>query len=117
MVVGAPGCARRASTGMSRFASRSLQTIILYQAYYFARDDRVYRAFVERLDRHKDAIQLKVGRRLRWQLRVLRTQLEGRNRTYRVGPIYLDAYPRPLTRKCQSKVESLARELDEGEGV
>ncbi|KAI0771473.1 hypothetical protein BD413DRAFT_475639 [Trametes elegans] len=65
-------------------------------AYYFARDDRVYRAFVERLDRHKDAIQLKVGRRLRWQLRVLRTQLEGRNRTYR------------------SKVESLAKELDEG---
>ncbi|KAI0352692.1 hypothetical protein OH77DRAFT_1497725 [Trametes cingulata] len=68
-------------------------------AYYFARDDRVYRAFVERLDRHRDAIQLKVGRRLRWQLRVLRTQLEGRNRTYR------------------SKVESLAKELDEGEGV
>ncbi|KAI0676826.1 hypothetical protein C8Q78DRAFT_1086682 [Trametes maxima] len=67
--------------------------------YYFARDDRVYRAFVERLDKHKDAIQLKVGRRLRWQLRVLRTQLEGRNRTFR------------------SKVESLAKELDEGEGV
>ncbi|KAI0366399.1 hypothetical protein BV20DRAFT_971918 [Pilatotrama ljubarskyi] len=68
-------------------------------AYYFARDDRVYRAFVERLDKHKDAIQLRVGRRLRWQLRVLRTQLEGRNRTYR------------------SKVDSLAKELDEGEGV
>ncbi|KAI0637773.1 hypothetical protein C8Q77DRAFT_388200 [Trametes polyzona] len=68
-------------------------------AYYFARDDRVYRAFVERLDKHKDAIKLKVGRRLRWQLRVLQTQLEGRARTYR------------------SKVESLAQELDEGEGV
>ncbi|KAJ3018534.1 hypothetical protein NUW54_g316 [Trametes sanguinea] len=68
-------------------------------AYYFARDDRVYRAFVERLEQHKDAIQSKVGRRLRWQLRVLQTQLEGRNRTFR------------------SKVESLAKELDEGEGV
>ncbi|KAI0649984.1 hypothetical protein C8Q79DRAFT_902510 [Trametes meyenii] len=68
-------------------------------SYYFARDDRVYRAFVERLDRHKDAIQLKVGRRLRWQLRVMRAQLEGRSRTFR------------------SKIESLAKELDEGEGV
>ncbi|OSC99129.1 hypothetical protein PYCCODRAFT_1470405 [Trametes coccinea BRFM310] len=67
--------------------------------YYFARDDRVYRAFVERLEQHKDAIQSKVGRRLRWQLRVLQTQLEGRNRTFR------------------SKAESLAKELDEGEGV
>ncbi|KAI9001164.1 hypothetical protein BD414DRAFT_511746 [Trametes punicea] len=67
--------------------------------YYFARDDRVYRAFVERLEQHNDAIQSKVGRRLRWQLRVLQTQLEGRNRTFR------------------SKVESLAKELDEGEGV
>ncbi|EIW61747.1 uncharacterized protein TRAVEDRAFT_117826 [Trametes versicolor FP-101664 SS1] len=68
-------------------------------SYYFARDDRVYRALVERLDKHNDAIQSKVGRRLRWQLRVLRTQLEGRARTYR------------------SKVESLAKELDEGEGI
>ncbi|KAH9853810.1 hypothetical protein C2E23DRAFT_820584 [Lenzites betulinus] len=67
--------------------------------YYFARDDRVYRALVERLDRHKEEISRKVGRRLRWQLKVLQTQLEGRTRTYR------------------SKVESLARELDEGEGV
>ncbi|KAI0751321.1 hypothetical protein C8Q80DRAFT_1099496 [Daedaleopsis nitida] len=66
--------------------------------YYFARDDRVYRAFVERLDRQQDAIQTKLGRRLRWQLRALCNHLEGRNRSYR------------------SKVESLAKELDEGEG-
>ncbi|KAH9894236.1 hypothetical protein C8Q73DRAFT_790798 [Cubamyces lactineus] len=67
--------------------------------YYFARDDRVYRAFVERLEKHKDAIQSRIGRRLRWQLRVLESKLEGRNRTYR------------------SKVELLTKELDEGEGI
>ncbi|KAI1792950.1 hypothetical protein LXA43DRAFT_299990 [Ganoderma leucocontextum] len=65
--------------------------------YYFARDDRVHKAFVERLDRHKDQIP-KLGRRLRWQLRVLRSHLEGRSRAYR------------------AKVEALAKELDEGEG-
>ncbi|KAJ7937135.1 hypothetical protein B0H13DRAFT_2226543 [Mycena leptocephala] len=67
--------------------------------YYFARDDRVYKAFVERLDEHKTAIQSKLTKRLKWQLRVLRTVLEGRTTTYR------------------SKVELLASELDEGEGV
>ncbi|KAI0829413.1 hypothetical protein BC628DRAFT_1360422 [Trametes gibbosa] len=67
--------------------------------YYFARDDRVYRALIERLGRHKEDINRKLGRRLRWQLKVLQTQLEGRTRTYR------------------SKVESLAKVLDEGEGV
>ncbi|KAF7355222.1 hypothetical protein MSAN_01438000 [Mycena sanguinolenta] len=67
--------------------------------YYFARDDRVYKAFVERLDEHKTAIQNKLSKRLKWQLRVLRTALEGRTTTYR------------------SKVELLAGELDEGEGV
>ncbi|KAM5532425.1 hypothetical protein V8D89_013919 [Ganoderma adspersum] len=65
--------------------------------YYFARDDRVYRAFVERLERHRDQIP-KLGRRLRWQLRALRSHLEGRSRAYR------------------AKVEALAKELDEGEG-
>jgi len=63
--------------------------------YYFARDDRVYKAFVERLDEHKHAIQFKLTKRLKWQLRVLRTVLEGRTTTYR------------------SKVELLAGELDE----
>ncbi|KAJ6539260.1 hypothetical protein B0H19DRAFT_961215 [Mycena capillaripes] len=67
--------------------------------YYFARDDRVYKAFIERLDEHKTAIQAKLSKRLKWQLRVLRTVLEGRTTTYR------------------SKVELLAGELDEGEGV
>ncbi|KAJ7129774.1 hypothetical protein C8R44DRAFT_908697 [Mycena epipterygia] len=67
--------------------------------YYFARDDRVYKAFVERLEEHKTAIQFKLTKRLKWQLRVLRTVLEGRTTTYR------------------SKVELLAGELDEGEGV
>ncbi|KAF7301345.1 hypothetical protein MIND_00699700 [Mycena indigotica] len=67
--------------------------------YYFARDDRVYKAFVERLDLHKAAIQAKLSKRWKWQSRVLRTVLEGRTTTYR------------------SKVESLAGELDQGEGV
>ncbi|KAJ7904430.1 hypothetical protein B0H14DRAFT_2328319, partial [Mycena olivaceomarginata] len=67
--------------------------------YYFARDDRVYKAFVERLDTHKTAIQNKLSKRLKWQLRVLRTVLEGRTTTYR------------------SKVELLTGELDEGDGV
>ncbi|KAJ7744528.1 hypothetical protein DFH07DRAFT_834634 [Mycena maculata] len=67
--------------------------------YYFARDDRVYKAFVERIDEHKTAVSLKLSKRLKWQLRVLRTVLEGRTTTYR------------------NKVELLAGELDEGEGV
>ncbi|KAJ6538597.1 hypothetical protein B0H10DRAFT_2140615 [Mycena sp. CBHHK59/15] len=68
-------------------------------SYYFARDDRVYKAFVERLDQHKNVIQFKLTRRLKWQMRVLRTVLEGRSTTYR------------------NKVELLAGELDEGDGV
>ncbi len=60
-------------------------TLMIEQMYYFARDDRVYRAFVERLDRHKDAIQTKLGRRLRWQLNALRTHLDGRSRNYHVS--------------------------------
>ncbi|RDB22675.1 hypothetical protein Hypma_010292 [Hypsizygus marmoreus] len=68
-------------------------------SYYFARDDRVYKAFVDRLDRHKAAIQNSLTRRLKWQLRVLKTVLEGRTMTYR------------------RKVELLASELDEGDGV
>ncbi|KAF8639439.1 hypothetical protein AX16_010294 [Volvariella volvacea WC 439] len=67
--------------------------------YYFARDDRVYKAFVDRLDSNKSAIQIKLGRRLKWQFRVLRVVLEGRTTTNR------------------NKVELLAGELDEGEGI
>ncbi|KAG5716525.1 hypothetical protein E4T56_gene16327 [Termitomyces sp. T112] len=67
--------------------------------YYFARDTRVYKAFVDRLDQHKTVIQTSLSRRLKWQLRVLRAVLEGRNTTYR------------------RKVELLSGELDQGEGV
>ncbi|GLB33719.1 hypothetical protein LshimejAT787_0106030 [Lyophyllum shimeji] len=68
-------------------------------AYYFARDDRVYKAFVERLDGHEVAIQNSLSRRLKWQLRVLKTVLEGRITTY------------------HRKIDLLAGELDEGQGV
>ncbi|KII94778.1 hypothetical protein PLICRDRAFT_99080 [Plicaturopsis crispa FD-325 SS-3] len=68
-------------------------------SYYFARDDRVYKAFVDRLEEHKVAIQRSLSRRLKWQFRVLRKALEGRHTTYR------------------RKVELLAEELDEGPGV
>ncbi|EGO00931.1 hypothetical protein SERLA73DRAFT_178937 [Serpula lacrymans var. lacrymans S7.3] len=68
-------------------------------SYYFARDDRIYKAFVERLESHKSAIHKSLSKRLKWQLRVLQRVLEGRTTTYR------------------SKVELLVGELDEGEGV
>jgi hypothetical protein len=58
--------------------------ISVLKSYYFARDDRVYKAFVDRLDDHKVDIQRALSRRLKWQLRVLRTALEGRTTTYRV---------------------------------
>lgn len=68
-------------------------------AYYFARDDRVFKAFQDLVHKHKSAIQKTASKRLRWQIRVLSAVMEGRTRTYR------------------SKVESLAEQLDEGEGV
>jgi len=67
-------------------------------SYYFARDDRVFKAFADALDRYKSEIQTSVNRRLKWQLNILRTTLEGRTITYR------------------RKVELLSRELDD-EGV
>ncbi|KAH0840025.1 hypothetical protein J3R83DRAFT_988 [Lanmaoa asiatica] len=67
--------------------------------YYFARDDRVFRAFADRIDTHRNAIHRHLSRRLRWQLRVLRQVLEGRNTTY------------------SAKIELLVGELDQGEGV
>ncbi|GJE84690.1 hypothetical protein PsYK624_007660 [Phanerochaete sordida] len=67
--------------------------------YYFARDDRVYKAFTERLDRHKQAINKTCTRRLRWQMRVLRAVMEGRQTTY------------------NRKVQTLAEEFDQGSGV
>lgn len=55
------------------------------QTYFFARDDRVYKAFTGVLDKYKNEIQKHVNRRLRWQLNILRTTLEGRSITYRVS--------------------------------
>ncbi|KAG6873343.1 hypothetical protein C0995_000203 [Termitomyces sp. Mi166 len=46
--------------------------------YYFARDDRVYNAFVEKLDQHSVAIRAMPNPRLRRQLEALRTELQGR---------------------------------------
>ncbi|KAJ8502434.1 hypothetical protein ONZ45_g11765 [Pleurotus djamor] len=66
--------------------------------YYFARDDRVYKAYEAGFDKHHSSFE-KLNRRLRWQLRVLKVALEGRSTTYR------------------RKVELLMGELDEGEGV
>ncbi|KIK98762.1 hypothetical protein PAXRUDRAFT_823546 [Paxillus rubicundulus Ve08.2h10] len=67
--------------------------------YYFARDDRVFNAFAERFDVHRNAIQRNLTRRLKWQLRILRRVLEGRHTTY------------------SAKIELLIGELDQGEGV
>ncbi|PFH51438.1 hypothetical protein AMATHDRAFT_74985 [Amanita thiersii Skay4041] len=64
-------------------------------SWYFARDDRVYKAFVEALDQYKSEIQRSVGRRLKWQLGILRRAMEGRTTTYR------------------RKIEMLSFELDE----
>ena len=59
------------------------------QTYYFARDDRVYKAFVDRLDKHQQAINRTCTRRLKWQMRVLRTVMEGRNTNFRVSRLLL----------------------------
>ncbi|KAI0733374.1 hypothetical protein C8Q72DRAFT_636905 [Fomitopsis betulina] len=50
--------------------------------WYFARDDRVYRALMDRCDTFRNEISQKCPRRLRWQLRVLRKVLEGRASNY-----------------------------------
>jgi len=65
--------------------------------WYFARDDRVYKAFTERLAQRKQEINKHVGRRLRWQLQVLEVSLEGQNTTFR------------------NKVDVLRNKLDEGD--
>ncbi|OCH93589.1 hypothetical protein OBBRIDRAFT_790114 [Obba rivulosa] len=49
--------------------------------YYFARDDRVYKAFTDRLDKHRDSTR-KLGKRLRWQIEVLREVMEGRSLSF-----------------------------------
>ncbi|KAG2047418.1 hypothetical protein BDR06DRAFT_1030861 [Suillus hirtellus] len=67
--------------------------------YYFARDDRVFKAFMDRVNTHQATIRRVLSRRLKWQFRVLQNVLEGRNTTYR------------------RKVEILIEELDDGDGV
>lgn len=67
------------------FQPQVFDTHQTFKTYYFARDDRVYKAFVDRLDSHKHAIERTCTRRLKWQLRVLRTVMEGRNTSYRVS--------------------------------
>ncbi|KAG2118836.1 uncharacterized protein F5147DRAFT_667016 [Suillus discolor] len=67
--------------------------------YYFARDDRVFKAFMDRVNTHQATIRRVLSRRLKWQFRVLQNVLEGRNTTYR------------------RKVEILTEELDDGDGV
>ncbi|TFK55752.1 hypothetical protein OE88DRAFT_1652206 [Heliocybe sulcata] len=67
--------------------------------WYFARDDRVYKAFCQRIDDNSGVIQRTASKRLRWQIRVLRAVLESRATTYR------------------RKVEVLKEEFDEGPGV
>lgn len=66
-------------------------------SYYFARDDRIFKAFTERVQKHRAGIQRMLPKRLKWQISVLERVLEGRTRTYR------------------SKVEILAIELHQNE--
>ncbi|KAG2754675.1 hypothetical protein P692DRAFT_20861454 [Suillus brevipes Sb2] len=70
--------------------------------YYFARDDRVFKSFMDRVNAHQATIRRTLSRRLKWQFRVLQNVLEGRNTTYRVS---------------KRKVEIVTEELDEGDGV
>ncbi|KAJ8698235.1 hypothetical protein PTI98_004968 [Pleurotus ostreatus] len=70
----------------------------LIPTYYFARDDRVFKALCDRLRQHESELP-KLSRRLRWQLRVLKVALEGKTTTFR------------------RKVELLSAELDEGDGL
>ncbi|KAJ7747185.1 hypothetical protein DFH07DRAFT_831359 [Mycena maculata] len=53
--------------------------------HYFARDERVFNSFADNLDLHRDLIQQFVGKRLKSQLSVLRTCLDGRTATYRAS--------------------------------
>ncbi|KAJ7591139.1 hypothetical protein C8J56DRAFT_934777 [Mycena floridula] len=66
--------------------------------WYFARDDRVHKAFQERIYKYHVLTRNSIGRRLKWQIEVLSKVLEGRTTTYR------------------NKVESLASQLDGGQG-
>jgi len=64
-------------------------------SYYFARDDRVYKNFVDRIDRYSTEIKHSCTSQLRWQLQVLKNGLGGRSLTFR------------------RKIELLANQLEE----
>ncbi|KAG8934410.1 hypothetical protein FRC02_010044 [Tulasnella sp. 418] len=49
--------------------------------WYFSREDRTYRAFTSRLEEHKVEIDRKLGKRVKWQLRVLEKALAPRSET------------------------------------
>ena len=80
---------------LTSFAHRSP----IGKTYAFARDQRVYSSFTDRLHDYRLAISNKCSRRLRWQLRVLD----------KVGQTTSSSYKR--------KVEILASELDTGPGI
>ena len=44
----------------------------------------MYKALKDKLDKHSVIVRQKLGKRLRWQLRVLINVVEGRTTTYRV---------------------------------
>ncbi|RXW25277.1 hypothetical protein EST38_g545 [Candolleomyces aberdarensis] len=52
-------------------------------SYYFARDDRVYKAFTTQLQQHQNEIDNKCPRQLRYQLAILKLGFEGRKITFR----------------------------------
>lgn len=86
-------CRRRANTGT--FSRRFLPDFYYLQAtqsYYFARDLRVYGAFQDRLETHKNEIKRLINKRLKWQLRVLSAVIEGRSITFRVCLVLMTAY-------------------------
>ncbi|KAG8955727.1 hypothetical protein FRC04_007718 [Tulasnella sp. 424] len=51
--------------------------------YYFARDDRVYKAFTSRFRQYRAAIRKKCSNRLQWQMQMLEDTFEGRNEPLR----------------------------------
>jgi len=57
------------------------------QSYYFARDDRVYKNFVDRMDRYSAEIKHSCGRQLKRQFQVLKNGLGGRSLTFRVSSL------------------------------
>lgn len=69
---------------MSLTLPQTVQTQPLAQIRYFARDGRVFGAFAERLDTHRELVERCCGRRLRAQLVLLREGFDGRAITHRM---------------------------------